>query len=59
MLRARARLARPVLCMDAGGKGRVRGERQLRRRHHVGADGVYRGVRYFLPKTDLVGTDEE
>lgn len=57
MLRARARLALPELCSDAGGKGRVRGS--FRRRHHLGADGVYRGVRYFLPKTDLVGPDEE
>ena len=59
MLRARARLFAPVLCEEVGGKGDKRGTGQLRRRHHLGADGIYRGFQYFVPKTSLVEAEED
>ena len=46
MRRSRAKLATPVLCLEKEGKP----VGELRRRHHIGADGFYRGTRYFQPK---------
>lgn len=59
MLRSRASLSVPALCEEVGGKGDKRGSGQLRRRHHIGADGIYRGIQYFVPKTTLVEAEED
>lgn len=53
MRRSRARLRKPTLTLEKGGEG------EIRRRHHIGDDGFYRGVQYFEPKTDIVEDDEE
>lgn len=53
MRRNRARIKKPTLSMENGGQS------ELRRRHHLGKDGYYRGVRYFEPKSDVVEEEEE
>ena len=58
MRRSRARTVSPVLCIERGRDGaRLSGE--LRRRHHLGADGIYRGVKYFQPETGELGEEDE
>lgn len=52
MRRARARLRKPTLTLERGGEG------EIRRRHHLGADGFYRGKQYFVPKTNIVEEEE-
>lgn len=59
ILRSRAALRAPTLSEEKGGKGPDRGLGELRRRHHIGADGIYRGVQYFVPKTGLVEAEED
>ena len=60
MLRSRVFLRTPVLCEEIGGvRGEKKGGGALRRRHHIGPDGIYRGQRYFAPKTDLIESDED
>ena len=57
MRRNRAFLPTPSLCLERGGKGPHKAVAALRRRHHIGADGIYRGVQYFIPETDIVEED--
>ena len=52
MRRSRARIGKATLTLEKGGEG------NMRRRHHIGADGYYRGVQYFTPKTDIVEEEE-
>lgn len=59
MRRARAKLAQPVLCVEAGAKGRPGAASELRRRHHLGSDGIYRGTQFFVPKSKTVEVDDD
>lgn len=57
MRRSRSRIGLPALCLEKGEKGKGAGE--LRRRHHIGADGTYRGVSYFQTKSPEAELEED
>ena len=63
MRRSHARLALPQVCLENGAPDRpgraAKGTGELRRRHHLGGDGIYRGFRFFHPKEKAIRPDED
>ncbi|MBF2735835.1 MAG: 50S ribosomal protein L32 [Betaproteobacteria bacterium AqS2] len=62
MRRQHLRTASPALCLESGAElpGRdAKGTGELRRRHHLGGDGIYRGFRFFHPKEKVIRPDED
>ena len=58
MRRSRYKLSMPTLTEERGKEG-AKKLGDLRRRHHIGKDGIYRGVQYYKIKEKVVKDEDD